>query len=158
MSVQLRKPKAMSDRFEVVQPYDSPEIVQRWFKRQDWEYWAEIGADGIRLAAGRYYDCLIPFGEVSRIELRRSYSAVDFIKETFSRYGRVPVRGSHVAVTCTRSLPAHRTFTSPLDRLIKTLSLVRRVFRFKTPDDRRFLELASRALAEYRTMASRPHA
>jgi len=148
----------MNDRFEVIQPYDSPEVVQRWFNQKDWEYWAEITAKGIRLAVGRYYDCLIPFGEVSRIELRHSYSAVDFVKETFSRYGRVPVRGSHVAVTCTRSVPAYRTYTSPLDRLIKTLSLARQIFRFKTLEDRRFVEIANGALDEYRRMASKPYA
>ena len=100
----------------------------------------EVQANGIEVHIPHWYQCFIPFAAIATIEHRSRYSLVDMVAETFSQYGRVPVRGEHIAIFCNR-----RVWTKK-----GMLPAWRKAFRAKLTDPVGFVSLSREQLESWR--------
>lgn len=101
----------------------------------------KVLSDGIEVHIPAWYETVVPYDSIARVELRPRYTLRDMILESFSFYGRVPERGEHVAIVCTRRVGA-RVPMRPFSW--------RMTFRAKVEDPRGFVGAANDRLARWR--------
>lgn len=100
--------------------------------------YVEIQSGGIEVSLPHWYEVHIPFDAILGIEERSSYSPAEFVRETFSAYGRVPVKGPHVLIRCSRRVRTGWRFW-------------RRDFRIQLSEPKQFVDTARLQLAYWRT-------
>jgi len=113
---------------------------------RDWSRYLRVLPDAIDVHVPRWYEAVIPFDAIDRIEARSRYTLGDRISEMFSLYGPVPERRQHVAIYCTRRIAARVPFLRFNHRT---------VFRAKLQDPERFVSTANDRLFQWR-QAHRP--
>lgn len=110
-------------------------------RKRDWSRYLEVLPTAINVHIPDWYEAIVPFEAITRIERRERYGLRDAISESLSWAGSVPERGEHVAILCNRRIHA-RAPLRPLNW--------RRTFRAKLREPEDFIALANSRLDQWR--------